>query len=64
MESLSFYENQFIKATEILPSRPLNELDYRKLFIDVGLKSGSSRAVKNSVTIKKGIKYVKENFKS
>lgn len=40
-------ETQFIKAAEILPSRPLNELDYRKLFIDVGLKSGSSRAVKN-----------------
>ena len=40
-------ENQFIKAEDILPSRPLNELDYRKLFIDIGLKSGSSRAVKN-----------------
>ncbi|UUC46527.1 hypothetical protein [Flavobacterium cerinum] len=40
-------ENQFIKATEILPSRPLNELDYRKLFIDIGLKGGSTRAVKN-----------------
>ncbi|WP_300486241.1 hypothetical protein [Flavobacterium sp.] len=40
-------DNQFIKAAEILPSRPLNELDYRKLFIDIGLKSGSSRAVSN-----------------
>lgn len=40
-------ENQFIKATEILPARPLNELDYRKLFIDIGLKAGSTRAVKN-----------------
>lgn len=40
-------DNQFIEAADILPSRPLNELDYRKLFIDVGLKSGSSRAVKN-----------------
>lgn len=40
-------DSQFIKAPEILPSRPLNELDYRKLFIDIGLKSGSVRAVKN-----------------
>lgn len=38
---------QFLKATEILPSKPLNELDYRKLFIDISLKSGHQRPVRN-----------------
>ncbi|WP_415327985.1 hypothetical protein [Chryseobacterium sp. MMS23-Vi53] len=38
---------QFLKATEVLPSRPLNELDYRKLFIDITLKSGSQRPIRN-----------------
>ncbi|NQY28518.1 MAG: hypothetical protein HRT69_03495 [Flavobacteriaceae bacterium] len=28
---------QFIKASEILPSKPVNQLDYRKLFIDITL---------------------------
>ena len=34
---------QFLKASEILPSRPVNELDYRKLFIDIG----EDRPIKN-----------------
>jgi hypothetical protein len=38
---------QFLKATEILPSRPLNELDYRKLFIDITMASGSKRPISN-----------------
>jgi uncharacterized protein len=33
-------EKQFIKATEILPVKPVSELDYRKLFIDIdGVKN-------------------------
>jgi hypothetical protein len=40
-------DTQFLKASEILPSKPLNELDYRKLFIDIGLKSGFSRPISN-----------------
>lgn len=40
-------DTQFINATEILPSRPLNELDYRKLFIDIGTKQGSARTIRN-----------------
>lgn len=38
---------QFIKATEILPSRPLNELDYRKLFIDINLEANDKRPILN-----------------
>ncbi|UKB81174.1 hypothetical protein [Chryseobacterium sp. MEBOG07] len=38
---------QFLKATEILPSRPLNELDYRKLFIDINLVAGHKRPIRN-----------------
>ncbi|KQT20920.1 hypothetical protein ASG22_16000 [Chryseobacterium sp. Leaf405] len=38
---------QFLKATEILPSRPLNELDYRKLFIDINFTSGHKRPIRN-----------------
>ncbi|GEJ45788.1 hypothetical protein [Chryseobacterium sp. ON_d1] len=38
---------QFLKATEILPSRPLNELDYRKLFIDIHMEGGHQRPVRN-----------------
>ncbi|RZJ90535.1 MAG: hypothetical protein EOO20_07865 [Chryseobacterium sp.] len=38
---------QFLKATEILPSRPLTELDYRKLFIDITMVSGSRRPIRN-----------------
>ncbi|MFP9114606.1 hypothetical protein ACLI1A_11735 [Flavobacterium sp. RHBU_3] len=52
IEDILYSENngidkQFFKAEEILPSRPLNELDYRKLFMDINLKSGTARAVKN-----------------
>ncbi|MGO4710909.1 hypothetical protein AB4Y90_17730, partial [Chryseobacterium sp. 2TAF14] len=39
--------NQFLKATEILPSRPLTELDYRKLFIDINMVSGHKRPIRN-----------------
>ena len=38
---------QFLKATEILPSRPLNELDYRKLFIDISSVAGHKRPIRN-----------------
>jgi hypothetical protein len=38
---------QFLKAAEILPSRPLNELDYRKLFIDINFTSGNKRPIRN-----------------
>ncbi len=38
---------QFLKATEILPSRPLTELDYRKLFIDISMASGHKRPISN-----------------
>ncbi|KFF10889.1 hypothetical protein IW15_17075 [Chryseobacterium soli] len=38
---------QFLKATEILPSRPLTELDYRKLFIDINFASGHKRPIRN-----------------
>ncbi|AZA62986.1 hypothetical protein [Chryseobacterium indoltheticum] len=38
---------QFLKATEILPSRPLTELDYRKLFIDINMISGPKRPIRN-----------------
>ncbi|NQU52328.1 MAG: hypothetical protein HQ522_07285 [Bacteroidetes bacterium] len=33
-------EEQFFKATQILPSKPVTELDYRKLFVDIeGVKN-------------------------
>lgn len=38
---------QFLKATKILPSRPLTELDYRKLFIDISFTSGHKRPIRN-----------------
>lgn len=38
---------QFLKATEILPARPLTELDYRKLFIDINFTSGHKRPIRN-----------------
>ncbi|UKB82415.1 hypothetical protein LF887_15530 [Chryseobacterium sp. MEBOG06] len=38
---------QFLKATEILPSRPLTELDYRKLFIDINMVAGHKRPIRN-----------------
>lgn len=39
--------SQFLKATEILPSRPLTELDYRKLFIDISLEPDFKRPILN-----------------
>jgi len=39
--------SQFLKATEILPSRPLNDLDYRKLFIDISLEPDVERPILN-----------------
>jgi hypothetical protein len=39
-------DKQFIKATEILPSRPLNDLDYRKLFLDISIEE-EARGLKN-----------------
>jgi uncharacterized protein len=38
---------QFLKATEILPSRSLTELDYRKLFIDINFTAGHKRPIRN-----------------
>lgn len=38
---------QFLQATEVLPSRPLNEIDYRKLFIDISFKAGTLRPISN-----------------
>lgn len=40
-------QTQFLKAAEILPSRPLNELDYRKLFIDINMVAGHKRPIRN-----------------
>ncbi|WP_294286730.1 hypothetical protein [uncultured Chryseobacterium sp.] len=39
--------SQFLKATEILPSKPLNDLDYRKLFIDISLEPDFKRPILN-----------------
>ncbi|NIF06626.1 hypothetical protein F3J23_14345 [Chryseobacterium sp. Tr-659] len=47
---------QFLKATEILPSRPLNELDYRKLFIDINLVAGHKRPIRNCWLVPKNEK--------
>ncbi|WP_241285368.1 hypothetical protein [Chryseobacterium arthrosphaerae] len=44
---------QFLKAAEILPSRPLNELDYRKLFIDISMPGNHSRPIRNCWLIPK-----------
>ncbi|MGN7863238.1 hypothetical protein [Chryseobacterium sp. 22458] len=44
---------QFLKATEILPSRPLNELDYRKLFIDISMAGSHTRPIRNCWLIPK-----------
>jgi hypothetical protein len=38
---------QFLKAIEVLPSRPLTELDYRKLFIDISFGSSLQRPIRN-----------------
>jgi len=40
-------QSQFLKATEILPSKPLTELDYRKLFLDISFTSGHKRPIRN-----------------
>lgn len=47
---------QFIKATEILPSRPLNELDYRKLFIDINMGGRNKRPIRNCWLVPKNEK--------
>lgn len=47
---------QFLKATEILPSRPLTELDYRKLFIDISMASGHKRPIRNCWLVPKNEK--------
>lgn len=39
--------SQFLKATEILPSKPLTELDYRKLFMDINFTAGHKRPIRN-----------------
>ena len=39
-ETAQKINEQFFKASEILPSKPVNENDYRKLFIDIeGIKN-------------------------
>ncbi len=39
-ETAQKIDEQFFKASEILPSKPVNENDYRKLFIDIeGIKN-------------------------
>lgn len=39
-EEAKTIEQQFYKATQILPSKPVTELDYRKLFVDIdGVKN-------------------------
>ncbi len=39
-EEAETIEEQFFKATQILPSKPVTELDYRKLFVDIeGVKN-------------------------
>lgn len=39
-EKAKTIEEQFFKATQILPSKPVTELDYRKLFVDIeGVKN-------------------------
>lgn len=39
-EEAKTIEEQFFKATQILPSKPVTELDYRKLFVDIeGVKN-------------------------
>ena len=40
-------QNQFFKASEILPAKPLTQLDYRKLILDIGDSSMGSKLVKN-----------------
>lgn len=40
-------QNQFIKASEILPAKPLTQIDYRKLILDIGDSSMGEKLVKN-----------------
>lgn len=40
-------QSQFIKASEILPAKPLTQLDYRKLIIDIGDSAMDQKLVKN-----------------
>lgn len=47
---------QFLKAAEILPSRPLNELDYRKLFIDISTAGSLKRPIRNCWLVPKSEK--------
>ncbi|WP_423126900.1 hypothetical protein [Gaoshiqia sp. Z1-71] len=45
-------EEQFFKASEILPSKPVTELDYRKLFIDIeGVKNCWLKPYKKTVYV-------------
>ncbi len=46
-ESTKSIETQFVKASDILPSRPVNELDYRKLFIDISSSTDPVRPISN-----------------
>lgn len=40
-------QDQFIKASEILPAKPLTQIDYRKLILDIGDSSIGEKLVKN-----------------
>ncbi|MEP0266723.1 hypothetical protein [Dokdonia sp.] len=40
-------QNQFFKASEILPAKPLTQIDYRKLILDIGDGEQENRLVKN-----------------
>lgn len=45
-------QQQFYKASEIFPSKPVNELDYRKLFIDIpGVKNCWLRKFEKTVHV-------------
>lgn len=45
-------DEQFFKAADILPSKPVNELDYRKLFIDIeGVKNCWLKPYKKTVYV-------------
>ncbi|HKI88591.1 MAG TPA: hypothetical protein VKA38_06140, partial [Draconibacterium sp.] len=58
-------EEQFFKASEILPSKPVNELDYRKLFIDIeGVKNCWLKPYKKTVYVDCQHDKLSYNFKS
>ncbi|WP_299763455.1 hypothetical protein [uncultured Dokdonia sp.] len=46
-EATKGIQDQFIKASEILPAKPLTQIDYRKLIIDIGDGSMGEKLVKN-----------------